>query len=147
MKRLDAVAGEDEGGARRRGDRRLGDGKLRRRNGEPVGAERQPVEFLGIEEERVVARLAHIPDDRADGSLDVLGGFPLGRKKGGEARLEIIRRLIEPDRHPRPRERSQAVSVAMSCTGFAIVAQAAPRSARRVSMHSTSRRTAPPPAK
>ena len=76
--------------ARRLGSTRpLGGGELGRRRREAGRRQRQPIEFLGVVEERRVAALAHIVDDRACGRLDVLGDFALGDEKRREARLEI----------------------------------------------------------
>ena len=89
MERLDPITSEDEGIARRLIDVPLGRRELAGGDGEALRRQRQPVDFLGVAKEGLVARLAHVGDDRADGSLDILGGFPLGREKGREARLEI----------------------------------------------------------
>ena len=139
---LDAVAGEAERRQRLGGDGRLGGVEFGRRDAEPIGRERQPVEARRIVDDGGVAPAPDIVDDGPDRRFHVLGDFALRGEQRRETRLEIRVGPAEPRRHLLlgPARPAQAVSIgsaASSWLGLAAVAQAGPRSASRASMHST----------
>jgi len=89
MVRANAIAREDQRRARALVHRLLRRLELRLADAQRRGRQLQPVEALGIIENRCVAARADIGKDDAHRAVDILRHLALGREQRDEARFEI----------------------------------------------------------